>query len=97
MNDLLTVTEVARTLRLSKLAIYRRIADGSLGAIRLGPPPAGRLRIPAAELERFLEASSHEHAKSGAAAVSSVGSGAGTTGAPAPSRRSASAAPADRG
>ena len=56
MNDLLTVAEVAHTLRLSRLAIYRRIADGSLGAIRLGPPPAGRLRVPAAELERFLKA-----------------------------------------
>lgn len=47
---LLTVAEVASTLRVSDETIRRRVADGSLRGVRLG----GIIRVPAAELERML-------------------------------------------
>ncbi|QBI56865.1 helix-turn-helix domain-containing protein [Streptomonospora litoralis] len=47
LPPLLTVTEVARMLRLSKMTVYRMIHDGRLPAIRIGrayrvPEPAAR-------------------------------------------------------
>lgn len=42
---------VAAELGLSEKTIRRRLADGSIGATRIG----GSLRIPATELQRLLE------------------------------------------
>jgi excisionase family DNA binding protein len=50
----LTVEEAARFLRVSPPTIYRRVAEGRLPAVRLGAG-SGPLRIPVAELDRFLE------------------------------------------
>lgn len=50
---LLTVTEAAAYLRISRRTVYRRIADGDLPALRLGPRRP--LRILRMELERFCE------------------------------------------
>ena len=49
---LLTVPEAARALRCSRHTIYRRCADGSLPASRLGE--TGPLRIRPADLEALL-------------------------------------------
>lgn len=49
---LLTVAEAATFLRVSRPTIYRRVADGTLAAVRIGE--LGPVRILARELERFL-------------------------------------------
>jgi excisionase family DNA binding protein len=53
----LTVAEFARRLRVAPVTIYRRIGDGSLAAVRLGPN--GPIRVRASELDRL--ALSREH------------------------------------
>lgn len=50
---LLTPTEVARALRVSRGTVYRRIKDGSLLAVRLGNG-FGPLRIPERELHELI-------------------------------------------
>ncbi len=50
MKKLLTVTEVASDLRVSKMTIYRMIKDGSLSAIRVGRG----YRIKAQTIEQYL-------------------------------------------
>jgi excisionase family DNA binding protein len=47
----LTVSEVARELRLSRRTVYRAIERHELLALRLGP--RGALRIPSEQLERL--------------------------------------------
>jgi excisionase family DNA binding protein len=51
----LTVEEAARYLRVSPPTLYRRIAQGVLPAVRLGPG-SGPLRIPVAELDEWVAA-----------------------------------------
>jgi excisionase family DNA binding protein len=50
---LLTVREVADTLRVDPSTAYRYVADGTLPSIRLRAD--GTIRIPTAELRRLLE------------------------------------------
>jgi excisionase family DNA binding protein len=45
------VAEVARALSISRATAHRRIADGSIHAIRIGPT----VRVPVAELRRLLD------------------------------------------
>jgi excisionase family DNA binding protein len=47
---LLTIAEVASSLRVSDETIRRRVADGSLRSVRFG----GIIRVPALEPERVL-------------------------------------------
>jgi excisionase family DNA binding protein len=51
LPPLLTVGEVASSLRISDATVHRRIADGSLRSVRLGTI----VRIPVAEVTRLLE------------------------------------------
>ena len=51
---LLTVPELAAALRVHPASIYRRIQAREIRAIRLGPPPSGRLRVPESELDRLI-------------------------------------------
>jgi excisionase family DNA binding protein len=37
MKELITPQEAARRLRISRMTIYRRIHDGTIGGVRLGP------------------------------------------------------------
>ena len=55
-GPLLTVDEVARELRLSRGAIYRKIANRQLRALALGSGPKAPLPVRRGELERFLAA-----------------------------------------
>ena len=52
---LLTPYQAARRLNLSEEAVRRKIREGDLPAYKLGPGPRSPLRIPADELERWLE------------------------------------------
>ena len=49
---LLTIPEVARRLSVSRWTIYRYINKGIIKPIRL---PDGKVRMPEAELQRFLK------------------------------------------
>ena len=53
MDSLLTVEEVAKTLRLSPDDITEFVRTGDLDAIVLGSNPHAPIRIPASELGRF--------------------------------------------
>jgi excisionase family DNA binding protein len=59
-NRSLTTAEVAAALGCNVPTVRRMIAAGALPAIRLGPPPRGQLRVPAAGL-RLLPGVIHEH------------------------------------
>ena len=52
--DLLTVAEVAALLRLHETTVRRRIREGSIPAIRLGPDDKHQLGVPADELDAWL-------------------------------------------
>lgn len=52
INDLLTVKEVSKTLKLSQRTVYRLIEAGRLNAIKISRKA---YRIPEEELVRFLE------------------------------------------
>ena len=49
----MTVPEVASRLRVSKATVYRRIAEGSLPAVRVGDG-FGPVRVDEQELEAWL-------------------------------------------
>jgi excisionase family DNA binding protein len=49
-GDLLTVTEVAETMRVSNMTVYRLIKSGQLAAIRVGKS----YRIREGDVDRFL-------------------------------------------
>ncbi len=49
---LLTVSEVASTMRVSNMTVYRLIKAGQLGAIRVGK----NYRIRESEVDRYLKA-----------------------------------------
>ena len=51
-TEFLTVSEVARRLRVHEATIYRKVSAGEIPALRLGE--RGPLRIPADEFERWL-------------------------------------------
>jgi excisionase family DNA binding protein len=48
--DLLTVTEVATMLRVSKMTVYRLVHAGTIAALRVGES----LRLPRESVEAFL-------------------------------------------
>jgi excisionase family DNA binding protein len=52
-TNLLTVSEVARRLNVSKPTVYRRINEGTIPALPIGEL-VGPLRVPADELEQWL-------------------------------------------
>lgn len=52
-NEFLTVSEVARLMRVSNMTVYRLIRSGSLGAVRVG----NRYRIRESEVHKYLDAS----------------------------------------
>ena len=54
-SNLWTVPEVARTLRVHRVTVYRAIGRGELQALRLGPH--GRLRVPRSAVEAYVGAS----------------------------------------
>jgi len=53
LPELMTVQEVATSLRESKVSVYRKIRRGDLPAVRL--VPHGALRVDSAELGDYLE------------------------------------------
>jgi excisionase family DNA binding protein len=57
LAPLLTVDEVCLALRQARPTIYRKLASGELRGVRLGRSPASPLRVPVAELERYLASS----------------------------------------
>jgi excisionase family DNA binding protein len=62
--DLLTVTEVARLLRVSKMTIYRLIEDGQLPALRIGRS----FRIHHGTVTQFMTITDHNAGAGGPAA-----------------------------
>jgi excisionase family DNA binding protein len=52
---LLTIEEVSSTFRHSKASVYRKIGAGEFPAVRLGHSPCSPLRVPQAEVERYLD------------------------------------------
>jgi excisionase family DNA binding protein len=57
LPELLTVQEVATSLRESKVSVYRKIRRGDLAAVRLGDTH-GPLRVRADELGDYIESRS---------------------------------------
>ena len=51
-DDYLTVHEVAGMLRTSRFTVYRRIKNGEIQAVRVGPH--GPLRVPRAAIDNLL-------------------------------------------
>ena len=49
-EPLLTITEVANVLRVSKMTIYRLVHDGQLPSMRIGKS----LRVPVSALDSYL-------------------------------------------
>jgi excisionase family DNA binding protein len=49
-GNLLTVAEVASTMRVSNMTVYRLIKSGDLGAVRVGK----NYRIREADVQRYL-------------------------------------------
>lgn len=52
-DDFLTVSEVARLMRVSNMTVYRLIRSGALGATRIG----NRYRIRESDVHKYLDAS----------------------------------------
>jgi excisionase family DNA binding protein len=57
MEDLLTVDEAARALRVTRGTLYRKIQTGQVRAVRLGTGEKAPIRIEEGELERYTRAS----------------------------------------
>jgi excisionase family DNA binding protein len=70
-EPLLTVSEVARQLRLTPASVYRHIQAGSLHAVRLGE--SGPLRVPLDALEEYLRPARREEV-AGVEALATSGS-----------------------
>jgi excisionase family DNA binding protein len=51
---LLTRPRFCTALRISRQHFYRLVREGQLRAVRLGSRDGASIRVPAAELERFL-------------------------------------------
>ncbi len=56
VTALLTVSEVAKELRLAPVSVHRRIRDGQLQAVKLGAAHNSPVRVRESELERYVEA-----------------------------------------
>ncbi len=56
LNDMLTVSEVARYLRVNPQTVYRKAKAGELPAVRIGRA----IRFRRTELEEWLKAPSRE-------------------------------------
>lgn len=56
MEKLYKPSEVAEVLRLGRLAVYKMVKSGRIGAIRL---PNGKLRIPDSELKKVCALTVH--------------------------------------
>ena len=54
MSNLLSVREVAATLRVSERTVRKRISDGELEAVKLGPEAHAPVRVDEEALERFM-------------------------------------------
>ena len=52
-QELLRVTQAALVMGISEMSCYRRIADGSIPSVRIGPSRG--VRVPKAELMRRIE------------------------------------------
>lgn len=52
-SEFLTVSEVARLMRVSNMTVYRLIRSGSLKAVRVG----NRYRIKESDVHRYLDES----------------------------------------
>jgi len=50
-----TLDEVAERLKVNRRTVNRWIENGSLTAIRFGPPPGGATRIAESDLQEFIE------------------------------------------
>jgi excisionase family DNA binding protein len=61
LNELLTIQEAAAYTRQAPSTIRRKIRDGELQAARLGVGSRRPLRVPRAELERYLAPAATQH------------------------------------
>lgn len=61
---LMTIPEVALRLAVSQATVRRRIADGQLDVVRLGPPPNGPVRVAPADLDAWIQEQNHDRAVS---------------------------------
>ncbi|MGH2722545.1 MAG: helix-turn-helix domain-containing protein [Actinomycetota bacterium] len=52
-SEFLTVTEVARLMRVSNMTVYRLIRSGALGAVRVG----NRYRVRSSDVHKYLDES----------------------------------------
>lgn len=52
-SEFLTVSEVARLMRVSNMTVYRLIRSGSLRAVRVG----NRYRVKESDVHRYLDSS----------------------------------------
>ncbi|HEY8200377.1 MAG TPA: helix-turn-helix domain-containing protein [Actinomycetota bacterium] len=50
-SEFLTVSEVARLMRVSNMTVYRLIRSGALGAVRVG----NRYRVRSSDVHKYLD------------------------------------------
>jgi excisionase family DNA binding protein len=50
VEELLTVAEIARLLRVSKMTVYRLVQSGELSALRVG----GQFRVPVVAVKAYV-------------------------------------------
>ena len=60
-SQLLKPNEAAEALQVSRATVYRMVDRRELAGVRIGLGPRPRLRISAAELERFIAQPTKEH------------------------------------
>jgi excisionase family DNA binding protein len=53
-TTLLTPQQVAARLGVTRATVYRRIREGVIPAVQLGPEPRSAIRVDARDLERWL-------------------------------------------
>ena len=53
-NELLTIPDVARILKVSRQQVYRYVWDGELALVKLGPKPNSAARIRRANVTAFI-------------------------------------------
>jgi excisionase family DNA binding protein len=53
-DELLTVPEVALTLRQSASSVYRKLEAGDLPGVKIGAGPRAPWRVKSTDLDRFL-------------------------------------------
>ncbi len=62
-QQLLTVAELAKRLRISRPTAYRLIGSGRLRAYRVGPSDTGALRVDVRELDRLIDPTTAEETR----------------------------------